>query len=124
MRPALGRLYTLAVVFFGWIFFRFENFGNMGLAFRGLLGLNGNGFGSAVTALTLKNNLFFLIVAIVAVTPVLRLVSDYVSFCSRRNPKVGVIYRGISIGAAALLLVISVMMLAGSSYTPFLYNQF
>lgn len=124
MRPLVSRLYTLAVVFFGWIFFRFENFGDMGRAFRGLLGLNGNGFGSAVTALTLKNNLFFLIISVLAVTPVMRAVSNYAAFYTKRNQKAEVVFRCVSIGAAVLLLAVSVMMLAGSSYTPFLYNQF
>ena len=124
MRPALSRLYTLAVVFFGWIFFRFEDFGNMGLAFRGLLGLNGNGFTSTVTALTLKNNILFLIVAVLAVTPVLRTAADFVSNLGQNRQRTAVVIRGISIGGAALLLIVSVMMLAGSSYTPFLYNQF
>ena len=124
MRPALSRLYTLAVVFFGWIFFRFEDFGNMGLAFRGLLGLNGNGFTSTVTALTLKNNILFLIVAVLAVTPVLRTAADFVSNLGQNRQRTAVVIRGISIRGAALLLIVSVMMLAGSSYTPFLYNQF
>ncbi len=124
MGAALGRLYTLAVAFFGWIFFRFEDFQAMGQAFRGLLGLNGNGFGSAVIGLTLKNNIIFLLAALLAVTPVCKVVSDYASnYMRSRRINQGVL-RGISIGAAALLLVISVMMMAGSSYTPFLYDQF
>ena len=124
MRPALARLYTLAVVFFGWIFFRFEDFGKMGQAFKGLLGLNGNGFGSTVTALTLKNNLFFLAVAILAVTPVIQAVAEYAASYAKSRRQSGAVIRGIAVAASAVLLIVSVMMLAGSSYTPFLYNQF
>ena len=124
MPPALGHLYTLGVVFFGWIFFRFEDFPAMGRAFLGLFGLNGNGFGSAVVSLTLKNNLFFLILAIVAVTPAWRAVSRYAHAYMKSRRLNDAVIRGAAIAAAALLLVVSAMMLAGNSYTPFLYNQF
>lgn len=122
--PALARVYTLAVVFFGWIFFRFEDFGAMGRAFLGLFGLNGNGIGSAVVSLTFRNNVFFLILAVLAVTPVWKFAFQYVvSYLRSRRINSGVL-QGAAIAGAAALLVISTMMMAGSSYTPFLYNQF
>lgn len=122
--PALARVYTLAVVFFGWIFFRFEDFGAMGRAFLGLFGLNGNGIGSAVVSLTFRNNVFFLILAVLAVTPVWKFIFRYVvSYLRSRRINSGVL-QGAAIAGAGALLVISAMMMAGSSYTPFLYNQF
>ncbi len=124
MPEALGRIYTLAVVFFGWIFFRFENFASMGQAFRGLLGLNGRGYGGAAAALTLRNNFLFLIVAVLAVTPLWkRLVNYLYSYMKSRRINFALL-RGAAIAGAAALLVISSMLLAGNSYTPFLYDQF
>ena len=96
----------------------------MGRAFLGLFGLNGNGIGSAVVSLTFRNNVFFLILAVLAVTPVWKFAFQYVvSYLRSRRINSGVL-QGAAIAGAAALLVISTMMMAGSSYTPFLYNQF
>ena len=122
--PLLNHLYTLAVVYFGWIFFRFENLGSLGTALRGLFGLNGNGAGSPAVALTLENNLFFLILAIVAVTPAAaKLCRLLASRLDAKGITPAVLYTARLL-LSVLFLFLSILALIGNSYTPFLYNQF
>ena len=65
----LRRLYTLTVVFFGWVLFRFTRMAYVGVVLKGMFGLNHNGFAGYEASAVFKNNLFFLLVAIIAVTP-------------------------------------------------------
>ena len=122
--PVLNHLYTLGVVFAGWIFFRFENLGSMGTAFLGLFGLNDNGAGSPAAALTLENNLFFLICAVIAVTPAAAgLCRLLASRLEQRGITPAVLYAA-RLALSILFLILSILALVGNSYTPFLYNQF
>ncbi|MDO4491783.1 MAG: MBOAT family O-acyltransferase [Lachnospiraceae bacterium] len=120
----VGHIYTLLVVFFGWILFRFEDFGQLGMAFKGLIGLNGNAFSSAAVGVVLKNNVFFLIIAVLACTPLVR---DRAQLLNKQLNKR---YKNVSkamllrIAVCILMIAISVFALIGNSYTPFLYNQF
>lgn len=120
---AIRRLYLLAVVYFGWILFRFENLSLAGVTLRGMFGLNGNGFSDFETFSALKGHLFFLLAAIVAVTP---LVARLGAFARRKlgdNAGYGVYALGRA-ACAVLLLFCSTAALVGNSYNPFLYFQF
>ena len=57
----VGHVYLLVVVFFGWILFRFEQLGLIGVVLKGLFGLNGNGLTSFEAHNLWLNYLFFLI---------------------------------------------------------------
>ncbi len=78
LQGVLQHAYTLLVVYFGWVLFRFSDFTALAGAFRLLFG-QGNVVGtSAQVSLTLKNNLWFLLVSLLAVTPLRRMISDAV----------------------------------------------
>ena len=66
----LRRLYTLAVVWFGWFLFRFDDMGLLGHALRSLFG-GGSGWNGDNAHYTLKSYLFILLVAMIACTPVI-----------------------------------------------------
>lgn len=66
---ALGHLYTLIVVFFGWVLFRFSDFQVLREVLRTMFFLNGRATVDAAELLTLRSNLFFLIFSIIACTP-------------------------------------------------------
>ena len=112
------------LVLFSWILFKFTDSSLLGIALKGLFGLNGNGFTSMDVVLTLKNNLFFLLFSLVAVTPAGTLLRNLLRNLGRRFP---VFFVGNGLWEAlhpAVLLVVSAMALAGNSYNPFLYFQF
>ena len=67
--PAVLRhLFLLIIVYFCWVIFRFRDAAALGMALRGLLG-GGTAAAGMAAGLSLKNNIFLLLVACVACTP-------------------------------------------------------
>lgn len=66
---AFGHIYTLIVVFFGWVLFRFSDFQVLREVLRTMFFLSGRATIDAAELLTLRSNLFFLIFALIACTP-------------------------------------------------------
>lgn len=117
-------IYLLVVAYVGWIIFKFTDLSQLGLVLKGLVGLNGNGFTNVSVNLTLKNNIFFLIFAVISVTPVGKTLRLMLKNLSRRGG--GWFYaNGVwELIHPVLFLVLSAMALVGNSYNPFLYFQF
>ena len=67
-----GHLYTLAVVFFGWVLFYFTDFTQGWVVIKGMFCLNGNPLTSFESQNIALNYLFFLLVAVLACTPLPR----------------------------------------------------
>ncbi len=121
--PAVfGHLYTLVVVFFGWILFYFRDF-SQGLAvLKGLFCLNGNSLVSFESTNMLLNYCFFLAVAVLACTPLMR--SLYHRVCSSTNTAAVVTGTVLEWFLPVAGLLLSVSLLVGDAYNPFLYLQF
>ena len=67
--PAVLRhLFLLIIVYFCWVIFRFRDAAALGMALRGLFG-GGTAAAGMAAGLSLKNNIFLLLVACVACTP-------------------------------------------------------
>ena len=124
VRPALRRVIVLAVVFFGWVIFRFEDLSVLGSAFRGMFCLNHNSFHDAVTGLEFSNNIFFIIFCVIAVTPLGRYLKRVFANIAKDKAPLLYIYAGVDAVIPIGLLLLSMMALAGNSYNPFLYFQF
>lgn len=56
------------VVYFGWVLFKFENMAELGNVLSGMFGF-GHMAGNLSTLYTLLNNIFLLIISIIAVIP-------------------------------------------------------
>ena len=113
-------LYTLAVVFFGTMLFKFTSLSDFGRAFVGIFGGNGNAFTNMQAQSQLMGNIFFLIVCVLACTPIIPALSRLM----QKTPitkKAGLV---ISAAAPAVLIILSLFALAGDSYNPFIYFQF
>ena len=67
-RRCCAHLFLLIIVYFCWVIFRFRDAAALGMALRGLFGGGTAAAGMAV-GLSLKNNIFLLLVACVACTP-------------------------------------------------------
>ena len=119
-----GHIYALIVVFFGWVLFRSENMGNILVILKGMFGKNENGFMNIHTEIILKNNLFFMIFAVLACTPLLKKGKEMLlHWYSRRSRLAYPVY----VGQVVLMMILwglSVLALVGNSYNPFLYFQF
>lgn len=118
--PVLSNLYTLLVVALGWVLFRSSDLSLAAAVFKGLFGLNGNPFTNFAATLLLKNNLYILLLSMIASTPLLKKLAELLSSrMSRRG------WNRLSTAAVPiLLLLLSTMGLVGNSYNPFIYFQF
>lgn len=121
----VSHLYLLAVIYFGWIIFRFTDV-RLGLTvFRALFGGNGNPGSDFASVTYLKNNLFLLAFCILVSTPLLKALGARLGRALRRTPGGArfwdaVIYAVIPVA----LLLLSTASLVGDSYNPFIYFRF
>ncbi len=119
-----SRFYLLAVVFFGWILFRFRHLSNAWIVTKGLFCANGNSFTSFEAGTVWLNYMFFLIIAVLAVTPLLRNVSAHLQKAAPHSRAAHRVTAVTQVAAPVLLLALSTIALVGDSYNPFLYFQF
>ena len=125
-------IYTLTVVLFGWMLFYYTDLSKLSLAIKGIFTLNGNSFWDMTAQTQLMSNLFFLLVACVACTPIIPALRRW--FEGRRdgtathgspmNRGLVAIYDGVCAILPVVLVCLSVLALVGDSYNPFLYFQF
>lgn len=121
---AIRRVFVLLLVMFGWALFKFTDLTQLCVAVKGMFGLNQNGFYSVSVGLTLKNNIFFLIFCVIAVTPLGKALHTMLQNLSRRGGGAFWVYSVWEVVCPVLLLILSAMALVGNSYNPFLYFQF
>ena len=120
----IGRLLTLAAVYFGWIFFKFTDLSLVGTVLKGMFCLNGNGFWTYESRSFAAGYIVFFIIAVLACTPLAKNIGIQLR---KRAVSVPAAYCVNALGSAVLpacMFVISVLSLVGDSYNPFLYFQF
>lgn len=122
--PVLSNLYLLIVVYFGWVLFKFENMSVMGAVLKGMFCLNKNSASDFETVTLLKGNLIFIIVAIIACTPLISFISKKIKFKNNDKRNFSTAYGALSVAMPPLLIILSLINIVGSSYNPFLYFQF
>ena len=117
-------IYTVLVFIIGWIFFRFTDIHVLGYALRGFFGFHKNGFWNEAVKLSITNDLFFLIFACLAATPLFAGIGKVIEReLKKREIPLKAWYITRTVVAIALFLI-SACILAGSSFRPFIYNQF
>ena len=114
---------TQVIVYVSFMLFKFTDLAAFGQSFIGIFDVASwfkMGFADTQTVMTLKNNIFFIAVSVIACTPVVPLAIKLLNKTeiTRRIKAVA----GIAI--PAVLLIVSAFALAGDSYNPFLYFQF
>lgn len=120
----ISHAYALVIIYFGWVLFKFEDFSALGTALKGMFGLNGNSFTNMQVGLEFKNNIFFLIFAIIAVTPLFKFIHKKVVQWFKQRKAIPYIVYAYEIICPIVLLFLSTIALVGNSYNPFLYFQF
>lgn len=121
---ARRHVYLLVVTLLGWYLFRFEDLGMLGTALAGLFCMNGNPLADASTTMTLVNYCFFIIVAIVACTPLASRIGNWLRKGAPSSSSVATVYGTLLTLVPIVLLFFSFISLIGNSYNPFLYSQF
>ncbi len=117
-------IYLLAVVFFGWILFRFHSLEAVGAVLKGMFCVGTNAFTTFETTSMLKNNVFFLAVAVFATLPAVKKLGIFISEKANESRAAYLIQSIGQVVVPPVLLVLSTLSLVGDSYNPFLYFQF
>lgn len=117
-----GHILTPFIVLIGWVIFRFDSFEMLEAAFIGLLGLNGNILLDLNTRTELLNNIFILLVSIIASTPLTKVVYHKIKLIDNKGIKA--VVSVFEMLAPAILIILSAFALAGNSYNPFIYYRF
>ena len=132
-----AHVYFLIVVVFGWSLFYYTDMGRLGQLILCLFGLNNNGFSNVLVEGTLRGNVFILLIAFVAATPILQVFKKlYIRVCNigRKEQEDGTVVYTTHVPATvsyiikgiilAGLLLVCTAMLSGQSYNPFIYFRF
>ncbi|MCI5802460.1 MAG: MBOAT family protein, partial [Oscillospiraceae bacterium] len=123
LSQVVSRLYFLFIAIFGWAIFYFTDLGRLGEFIGAMFGAGGRPAVDTLLPLTLSNNLFWIIAAVIGCLPVVpllkkKLIGDgedakSALWVTALQP---LIYLGI--------LFVCTAMLVGESYNPFLYFRF
>lgn len=120
----LKHAYLLIIVYFGWLLFRFTSFELLMTALKGMFAANGNGWLDMTTKMIFTNNLFLIIVTIIACFPWARNLYRWVEQKVAIFAPMRFCFQAIDILAPTAIILIGTMTLVGNSYNPFLYFQF
>lgn len=124
MRVVPAHIYTLLVVFFGWVLFRFENLKEVGVTLLGLFGIGTASFGGLEVRTLFAQNIFFLIFCVIACTPLGKWIKHRLFLLAKSNMPMFYVYEVQEAVLPVAMLVLSVFALIGNTYNPFLYFQF
>ncbi|MBR3788134.1 MAG: MBOAT family protein [Firmicutes bacterium] len=112
----LRHIGTLLIVLIGWVLFRAEDMGTFTNMVGTMFSFNFDAVGIAEARLYIETYFVYFIGAIIFSTPI------YYKICGRfENSKV---FAVIKYGGLLVLMLVSVMFLAHSSYNPFIYFRF
>lgn len=117
---AVKHIYNKIVIIIGFGIFYFEDLSKLGDFFKNLIGLNSNSFIDEFTKLSVANNIYLLLIALLFCFPIAGVISKA---AQKRD---GVLY---AISASKIftnvgLLILSSILLADATNNPFLYFRF
>lgn len=120
----IGHIYLLAIIYFGWVLFKFEDMSVMGTVLKGMFCLNNNPISTHEAATYIFSNTVFIIIACIACTPIIKHLKAMINYYSVRNQGVNIAYSVFRAIIPSVLVILSAICLVGDSYNPFLYFQF
>ena len=120
----VGHIAALAVVYFGWVLFRFESFGELVTVLKGMIGFTAGGLASLTVQTVFLQNVFLLVVSIIACTDLGTKLRRRLYAATRNNDTMLSVFGVLEAATPAVLLVLSMIALAGASYNPFIYFRF
>ncbi len=116
----IRHIYSKLVIFIGFGIFYFEDIGKLGTFFRTAFGFGSNGFIAVQDKISLINNMYLLILAVICTFP---LISTIKKVSDKRFMSKAVISSAAAV-AAVMILVVTSIMLVDSTTRPFLYYRF
>lgn len=118
---SVRHLYTLFVIYIGWIIFKFSDIGALALMLKGMIGLNGNGLINFDLIHITITQLLLLIGACIGCTPVIKSLYERIQLKSKKQKILVYLRRVIEIAGPVVLTIVSAIALMSGDYTMFLY---
>jgi alginate O-acetyltransferase complex protein AlgI len=120
----ISHLYLITVVLIGWVFFYYTDLSKATELLRVMSGIGKNSLVDSYFYVYFLNNAAFLAVALIACTPIVKLIKSMIPQFPARE-KIGFVYNEalrpvINFG----IIVLSLILLVGKTYNPFLYFRF
>lgn len=116
----IRHIYSKIIIFIGFGIFYFEDFGRLGEFFKNLVGLNGNALCDNVLELSVQNNLFLLLAAVICCFPLY----DGLQALKKRFSAAVYAVDTFQILCNTALLAVSSIFLVDATNNPFLYFRF
>ena len=119
----IANFYLLIIVYFGWVLFRFKDFGVLLNVIKGMFGSGVSSFTDFEMNTMVLGNLFLAVAAILACTPVVAVFALMMKN-GDLNSKPAKIYYSLRAIAPIAIVLLSTAILVADSYNPFLYFEF
>ncbi|MCS6794383.1 MAG: MBOAT family protein [Raineya sp.] len=117
-----AHLYLILVVVLGWALFYFTDFQRLTHFFKILFGFASNAIWNYELNFKLQENLLWLVLAILLCTPIYFWIAKWFALRMKYRPQ---LYAWVIVHSFQfILLIISITMLVGRSYNPFIYFRF
>lgn len=122
--PIFLHLYSIFVIVFGWVIFYFVDLSRLGEFIPILFG-GGNAAGGAIAHGEFTGNLWLLIAAVICCLPISKIFGYlYHKSATRDGAGQEALLTGLKTLCSIALLVVSTLLLIGSTTNPFLYLRF
>ena len=116
----IRHIYSKFVIFVGFGIFYFEKLDKLGTFFRTAFGFGKNGFIAVQDKISLMNNMYLMIVAVICCFPIL---SGIKNISDKHFVTKATVTSAAAI-ASALILIVTSVMLVDATTNPFLYFRF
>lgn len=116
----IRHIYNKIVIVVGFGIFYFEDFGQLGACLKCMFGFGGHGLTDAVLQTSIMTNVFLLVIALIGCFPILELPKR----AMQKSPGA---YLALSVCGtilAAVILIVSSILLVNATNRPFLYLRF
>lgn len=116
----IRQIYSKIVIVIGFGIFYFEDLGQLGTFFKTIFGFGGNGFIRLTEKISVVNNMYLLIIAVICCFPILAGIKKI----TEKNFPAKTVVSFAATFASAALLILSSIMLVDATTNPFLYFRF
>ena len=116
----IRHIYNKIVIVVGFGIFYFEDFGQLGACLKCMFGFGGHGLTDAVLQTSIMTNVFLLVIALIGCFPILELPKR----AMQKSPGAYLTLSVCGTILAAVILIVSSILLVNATNRPFLYLRF
>jgi alginate O-acetyltransferase complex protein AlgI len=117
-----SHVYLILIAIFGWALFYFEDFNTLVHFLSIMVGASGNAWWTIKLTLVLQNNMFWLMLAFLLCLPIYPIFAKW--FEKMPRERAPLFYWVVLLGMELVFLGLSISLLVGESYNPFIYYRF